>query len=233
MTEDFSRILTMLRKERNISQKEAADALGVSQALLSHYERGRRGCNLEFVIKASDYYGVSCDYILGRSPEKSGARITAEDIPEGDELKDNVLSRGAKGSVVATLNKKLIANSINVLYDILIKSGSKQLITTASHYLMLAVYKVFRHIYRANPKNINEMFAVREPQFQGYSSAALQICEADLQAILSGRDPKTQEKLTDINVPEISPEILSEAYPLYFSSVMNVIQYAESRMNLK
>ena len=38
MNNDFPRILTMLRKEQGISQKQAAAALGISQALLSHYE---------------------------------------------------------------------------------------------------------------------------------------------------------------------------------------------------
>ena len=37
---NFNRILTLLRKERGITQKEAAAHLGVSQALLSHYEKG-------------------------------------------------------------------------------------------------------------------------------------------------------------------------------------------------
>jgi transcriptional regulator with XRE-family HTH domain len=39
MNSDFPRIITLLRKERSISQKKAAADLGVSQALLSHYEK--------------------------------------------------------------------------------------------------------------------------------------------------------------------------------------------------
>ncbi len=42
MTSDFSRVITLLRKERGITQKQAAADLGVSQALLSHYEKGIR-----------------------------------------------------------------------------------------------------------------------------------------------------------------------------------------------
>ena len=79
MSDDFSRRLAMLRQDNKISQKDAAAALGISQALLSHYERGRRGCNLEFLLKVADYYNVSCDYLLGRSPVKTGATITYED----------------------------------------------------------------------------------------------------------------------------------------------------------
>ena len=84
MNTDFPRILTLLRKERGISQKQAAAELGISQALLSHYEKGIRECGLDFVVRTADFYGVSCDYLLGRSPERTGAQITVEDIPEPD-----------------------------------------------------------------------------------------------------------------------------------------------------
>ena len=41
---EFNRIIKLLRKERGITQKQAAEDLGVSQALLSHYEKGIREC---------------------------------------------------------------------------------------------------------------------------------------------------------------------------------------------
>ena len=44
MKSEFSRVITLLRKEKNISQKQAAAELGISQALLSHYENGIREC---------------------------------------------------------------------------------------------------------------------------------------------------------------------------------------------
>ncbi|MBQ8396102.1 MAG: helix-turn-helix transcriptional regulator, partial [Oscillospiraceae bacterium] len=47
MATDFSRIMTLLRKERKVSQKQAAHDLGVSQGLLSHYEKGKRECGLD------------------------------------------------------------------------------------------------------------------------------------------------------------------------------------------
>ena len=43
---EFSRIITLLRKEKGITQKQAAEQLGVSQALLSHYEKGIRECGV-------------------------------------------------------------------------------------------------------------------------------------------------------------------------------------------
>ena len=50
---EFSRLLTLLRKEKGISQKSAAQQLGVSQALLSHYENGIRECGLDFLVRAA------------------------------------------------------------------------------------------------------------------------------------------------------------------------------------
>ena len=51
MASDFSRALCLLRQERGISQRKAAAELGVSQALLSHYENGIREPGLSFVTK--------------------------------------------------------------------------------------------------------------------------------------------------------------------------------------
>ena len=62
---EFNRIITLLRKERGITQKQAAAELGVSQALLSHYEKGIRECGLDFVVRVADYYDVSCVYHKG------------------------------------------------------------------------------------------------------------------------------------------------------------------------
>ena len=81
MNSHFPRIITLLRKERGLSQKKAAEALHISQALLSHYEKGIRECGLDFVVRAADFYGVSCDYLLGRTPDRSGAILNMEDIP--------------------------------------------------------------------------------------------------------------------------------------------------------
>ena len=55
MASDFNRIITLLRKEKGVTQKEAAAALGISQALLSHYENGIRECGLDFVVRVANY----------------------------------------------------------------------------------------------------------------------------------------------------------------------------------
>ena len=53
MASEFSRTLSLLRQERGVSQRTAAGDLGISQALLSHYENGIREPGLLFVVKAA------------------------------------------------------------------------------------------------------------------------------------------------------------------------------------
>ena len=74
----FCEIITETRKRRNISQKQAALELGISQALLSHYEKGIRECNLDFLVKIADYYGVTTDYLLGHSTTKNARTASAQ-----------------------------------------------------------------------------------------------------------------------------------------------------------
>lgn len=71
----FASRLSQLRRERAISQKKASEALGISQALLSHYEKGIRECGLDFVVRCSEYYNVTTDYLLGVSDNRNGIDV--------------------------------------------------------------------------------------------------------------------------------------------------------------
>jgi transcriptional regulator with XRE-family HTH domain len=68
-------VLSQLRQEKDLSQRKVASDLGISQALLSHYENGLREPKLEFVVRVCDYYGVSADYMLGRTSRDSTAEL--------------------------------------------------------------------------------------------------------------------------------------------------------------
>ena len=230
MNNSFPRIITLLRKERGLSQKKAAEELDVSQALLSHYEKGIRECGLDFVVKAADFYDVSCDYLLGRSPHRSGATIKVEDIPEPDSIgKENVL----RGSLLPVLNKKLIANSLNVIFGILQKAGNKSLTTEVSAYLNLSIYKSFRLLYSANPKNPQGMFSVPQKLSDGRSSAAQDIALSNAGCVADGESVEDLQGLDKDKLPELSPEKISADYPLFASSLFNLIQNAETRMGAK
>jgi len=144
MKSNFSRVLSLLRQEKGISQRKAAAELGISQALLSHYENGIREPGLAFVTKVCDYYHVSADYLLGRSLSRDGAIIEAEELIDASEAKENL-----RGSIMAKLQKKLIVNTTSVLFDLLGQVGSKEAVTQAGAYLSSALYQLFRQLYRS------------------------------------------------------------------------------------
>lgn len=68
----FGDILAELRHGRQLSQRALAGELKISQALLSCYENGSREPGLPFVCHACDYFGVSADYLLGRTEDATG-----------------------------------------------------------------------------------------------------------------------------------------------------------------
>ena len=82
----YSERLVELRTEKGISQKAAAADLGISQALLSHYEKGIREFNMDFLCRVADYYGVTADYVLGRTQSRSGLNSTELDDREEDSV---------------------------------------------------------------------------------------------------------------------------------------------------
>lgn len=56
-----------LREDADMTQKQVADILFCDQSLYSKYERQERTLPLEYADKLADFYGVSVDYILGRT----------------------------------------------------------------------------------------------------------------------------------------------------------------------
>ena len=66
---DITRIKD-LREDSDISQKQLADVLGISQRAYSHYENGTRKIPLDILVALADYYNWSVDYLLGRTKKK-------------------------------------------------------------------------------------------------------------------------------------------------------------------
>lgn len=125
----FSSRLSALRKERGLSQKEAAEALGISGALLSHYENGIRECGLEFLCKAAAYYDVSCDYLLGVSDSK---RMFSELLDNADRAQD------AEFRLATTFR------AASRISDLLVESGevSPQQV---QEFFALGIYRIILH----------------------------------------------------------------------------------------
>lgn len=226
MQADFPRVLTLLRKEKGISQKQAAQDLNVSQALLSHYEKGIRECGLAFVVRAADYYQVSCDFLLGRSPEREGTTLTVERLPNAQEKKELPNSK----TLAVVYNKKLLFSSLNIVFDLLKKSENKGLISEVSSFLTLAVYRMFRVLFRADKKNNEELFSLPKELASQQAHASMVLHEANALAISTGSLPKTFEPIADQQKLSVSMEVLDQDYPQDKSALLNLVKNCESKL---
>lgn len=127
MSEGFSQNLVLLRKEKGYSQKKVAGDLKISQALLSHYEKGIRECGLEFVVKTADYFNVSCDFLLGRSTQRTNGKSEKQGAEAGKSPEE-----------------KAVLSSVSIVFAILKKINSKSLTKEITNYLCCAVYTIIR-----------------------------------------------------------------------------------------
>ena len=217
MNSDFPRIIALQRKERQISQKQAAADLGISQALLSHYEKGIRECGLDFVIKAADYYNVSCDYLLGRTADRAY------------EISDAPVDRTShKQSAAQIVNRRLIASMMNVIYDFAATARNRRLDRTINNYFMIMLYRVFRRLYSANSDNPTDLFTVPKELYSGYAYAVMDKYYTDIGS-MTDRDSDTY--LEAFRKLEASPDKLAEEYPESAGEIFNVIQQAESSIH--
>ena len=67
----ISNRLKELRKSKNQTQKEIADKAGVTERSYRKYESGEADPPTTVIINLSDYYGITADYILGRTEQKT------------------------------------------------------------------------------------------------------------------------------------------------------------------
>ena len=63
--------LKQLREELNMTQKELADKLGISRAAVGLYEQGKRNVDNDTLLKLSEIFNVSADYLLGNTDIKT------------------------------------------------------------------------------------------------------------------------------------------------------------------
>ena len=63
-----------LRKEKGLSQKKLADAIGVSQAAIAKIEINRNEATSDTIRKLAKYFDVSADYLLGLTSD-DGAEL--------------------------------------------------------------------------------------------------------------------------------------------------------------
>ena len=220
MNNDFPRILALVRKERKLSQKQAASDLGVAQALLSHYEKGKRECGLSFLVRAADYYHVSTDFLLGRSASSDGSFISENALPDSDEL--GLDKSGKSKNISLTLAKKMIIGGIDVIYSLLEKFNNPKLTKEISGYFTLTVYSCFRLIHRANPKNDDNIFGLKEEMAFRAAAAERNLCEG--RAVITADNAVKDNEST---LPLITTASLEAEYGKQAVALMSLVKNSE------
>lgn len=196
MDKNFPIILTELRKEKGLSQKETAAKLGISQALLSHYEKGIRECGQSFLVKVADFYGVTCDYLLGRSKNRNEMNFLADEI-----LSDNSTSDSAPtgktfikaGTLVAQLIKNA-ENSNNMKLDLL---------------YAIAMYKII--LIQAKAGNLPKNWCGRAYINGDICCNPMYLGITELAAYNAITPTKSKKPVPDMPVPEAIKTLVSEA----------------------
>ena len=61
--------LIEIRRANNLTQKQLAAAVGLSEIGIQNYEGGRRKPAFDVLISLADYFDVSLDYLVGRSDD--------------------------------------------------------------------------------------------------------------------------------------------------------------------
>ncbi len=194
---DFPRVMTLLRKERKLSQKQVAVDLGIAQALLSHYENGKREPGLNFLIQAANYYGVSVDYLLGRTGSATGAVVTEQELPESGESEK---FSGAIALSAVFFRKKIITNALEIIFTLLAKTKNNDLGNHVADYLTTAVYRCYRMVYSAGGHNDENFFAIKSDEVSALSSASMQLDE--LKARNAGKGGSADEKITSVRLEQ-------------------------------
>ena len=69
MIYNFGTILKELRTENNLSQSALAAKIKCSQKIIDYWEKGSSEPTAHFIIALADFFGVSCDYLLGREDD--------------------------------------------------------------------------------------------------------------------------------------------------------------------
>ena len=146
--------------------------------------------------------------------------LTSEEVLNAAEP-GNIL----QGSVLATLQSKLLSGAVGVLFGLLGKLGDKTAINAAADYLGGAVYQLYRHLYRSAGAN-EDYFALDSVD------CAMDVSEADrklaeLRYVHALRNQETQKA----EFPDLSPDALTAAYPGRCQSMTQVLSTADARLN--
>lgn len=149
---EFGTRLQGLRKEKSISQSELAKALECSTSSISKYELGIRTPDINFLDNAANFFGVSVDYLLGRSMVRTDEKTSLKSVCDYLGLSEKAVEEIKK---LCTNSEDTASNTVfNYLCEEHIIPDITIGITNA--FLYQAMLLKSAHIYKLSDKHLNE-----------------------------------------------------------------------------
>ena len=87
-TMEFGKLLTELRKEKGVLQKDVAEHLNMTVSTISNYEKGVHMPDLHTLIMLADYFDVSTDYLLQRTNYKASLNTLSYKLSDDYTVSD-------------------------------------------------------------------------------------------------------------------------------------------------
>lgn len=75
----FGNNLEKLRKENKVSQAKLGEVLGITQQMVSNYEKDSSQPNIELLVKIADFFKVSIDALVGYTPVNDEVKLAQRD----------------------------------------------------------------------------------------------------------------------------------------------------------
>ena len=155
-----------------------------------------------------------------RQLDRDGGMIDAESLYDSSDEKGTL-----RGSIAATLQKKMLVNTAGVLFELLGKTNDRTLITSAGSYLGGAFYQLYRALHRASGGK-EGYFGLDATAYQ--SGAVDAQMRADYIAYASSLAQLSEK---DGAFASMEDEALASLYPGLMQSVTQVLHSTEEKAN--
>lgn len=86
-------------------------------------------------------------------------------------------------------------------------------------------------VYSANDKNQSGMFKLPEQIAHQYCAAAMEMRQANASAVASGKPLDGMDRIKDVDSLSLSTEKITREYPLFGTSLLNLINSAEKAVD--
>ena len=106
----FGELLSELRKDRNMTQRDLAQVLYVTTGTISNYENGAHFPDVEKLIDISEFFGVTTDYLLGRTSYSYSLDVLNKQLANGMSVSELV-------DMVANMNEERLKALTVIIKD--------------------------------------------------------------------------------------------------------------------